>query len=167
MNKKGAIELSMTTIIVIVIGVVLLSLGLVWVRGTFSQVTSLTQQAFIQADQEIREKMGGDSKFYISGQTFDLKVKSKITINVGIQNTEGIDTIFTLKAEPSGAETSTNIEFKVPSAQLIKAGEKKGIPISLEIKSTATPGTTYLYKISAIANNVEYASEVIIINIVA
>ena len=30
-NKKGAIELSMTTIIVVVIGITLLSLGLMWV----------------------------------------------------------------------------------------------------------------------------------------
>ena len=167
MNKKGAIELSMTTIIVIVIGVVLLSLGLVWVRGTFSQVTSLTQQAFIQADQEIREKMGGDSKFYISGQTFDLKVKSKITINVGIQNTEGTDASFTLKAEQSGATVTPALIFKIPGAQSIKSGDKKGIPISLEIPSTATPGTTYLYKISALKDTTEYASEVIVINIVA
>src|SRR3989338_7889465 len=107
MNKKGAIELSMTTIIVIVIGVVLLSLGLVWVRGTF-----------LQADQEIREKMGGDSKFYISGQTFDLKVKSKITINVGVQNTEGTDASFTLKAEQSGATVTPALIFKVPGSQL-------------------------------------------------
>ena len=32
-SKKGAIELSMTTIIVIVIGITLLTLGLTWVRG--------------------------------------------------------------------------------------------------------------------------------------
>ena len=32
-NKKGAIELSWATIIIIVAGVIILSLGLVWVRG--------------------------------------------------------------------------------------------------------------------------------------
>ena len=46
MNKKGALELSMNTIIIIVIGVVLLSLGLIFVRGLFGQVESLSKSAF-------------------------------------------------------------------------------------------------------------------------
>lgn len=53
MKKRGAIELSMTTIIVIVIGVTLLSLGLVWVRSTFSNIKGLTDDAFQTAKEEI------------------------------------------------------------------------------------------------------------------
>jgi len=53
MNKKGAIELSMNTIIIIVMGVVLLSLGLMFVRGIFSQVEGLSKSAFETADAEI------------------------------------------------------------------------------------------------------------------
>ena len=50
MNKKGAIELSMTTVIVIVIGIVLLSLGLLWVRGVFGNVTGISDDAFDHAN---------------------------------------------------------------------------------------------------------------------
>jgi len=50
MKKKGAIELSMTTIIVIVIGVVLLSLGLLWIRNIFSQVGGISDDAFNKAN---------------------------------------------------------------------------------------------------------------------
>lgn len=58
-DKKGAIELSMTTIIVIVIGVALLSMGLVWIRGVFKQVTGLTEGAFERGEGEISEIFGG------------------------------------------------------------------------------------------------------------
>ena len=49
-SKKGAIELSMTTIIVIIMGITLLSLGLIWIRGTFSEITGLSKGAFEKAE---------------------------------------------------------------------------------------------------------------------
>ncbi len=52
-SKKGAIELSMTTIIVIIIGVTLLSLGLFWVRGIFRDITSISDLGFEVAEKEI------------------------------------------------------------------------------------------------------------------
>jgi len=55
MNKKGAIELSMTTIIVIVIGITILSLGLVWIRSVFTDIGGLTQGAFEQGETQISE----------------------------------------------------------------------------------------------------------------
>ena len=50
MQKKGAIELSMSTIIVVIIGVVLLILGLTFVRGIFSKTDVLTGNAFDEAE---------------------------------------------------------------------------------------------------------------------
>tara|TARA_Y100000310_G_scaffold332251_1_gene407492 strand:+ start:519 stop:1040 length:522 start_codon:yes stop_codon:yes gene_type:complete len=59
MKKKGAVELSMTTIIIIVIGITVLSLGLVWIRGTFEDITRTTRGASEQADSELAEIFGG------------------------------------------------------------------------------------------------------------
>ncbi|MAG45328.1 MAG: hypothetical protein CMH63_00970 [Nanoarchaeota archaeon] len=50
MDKKGAIEFSMTTIMVIIIGVAVLSLGIAWVRGTFTQVGEITESALDTAE---------------------------------------------------------------------------------------------------------------------
>ncbi|MAG52670.1 MAG: hypothetical protein CMH62_01770 [Nanoarchaeota archaeon] len=50
MDKKGAIEFSMTTIMVIIIGVAVLALGLTWVRGTFTQVGTITESALANAE---------------------------------------------------------------------------------------------------------------------
>ena len=65
MNKKGALELSMNTIIIIVIGVVLLSLGLMFVRGIFSQTTDLSDKVFANANQELDTLVGGASRALI------------------------------------------------------------------------------------------------------
>ena len=54
-NKKGAIEISMTTIIVVVIGITLLSLGLMWVRNTLGSVNDLSEDAFNLGQQQIQE----------------------------------------------------------------------------------------------------------------
>tara|TARA_Y100000310_G_scaffold289713_1_gene316319 strand:+ start:117 stop:644 length:528 start_codon:yes stop_codon:yes gene_type:complete len=59
MDKKGAVELSMTTIIIIVIGITILSLGLVWIRSVFTDVGSLTEGAFERGEGEIAEIFGG------------------------------------------------------------------------------------------------------------
>ena len=69
-NKKGAIEMSMTTIIVIVIGVTLLILGLIFVRGIFERIGGLSDQLFAQADNIIRDNMDASQKVYVHGAIF-------------------------------------------------------------------------------------------------
>ena len=59
-SKKGAIELSMTTIIVIVIGITLLTLGITWVKNSMGDVMDLTDSAFAMSDQEL-ENLFSDS----------------------------------------------------------------------------------------------------------
>ena len=54
-KKKGAIELSMTTIIVIIMGVTLLSLGLVWVRGTFKEIQDLSDSSLSKGKEAISD----------------------------------------------------------------------------------------------------------------
>ena len=50
MNKKGAIEFSMTTIMVVIVGVVVLSLGIAWVMGSFEKIEGLTDTAIESAE---------------------------------------------------------------------------------------------------------------------
>ena len=49
MTKKGAIELSMTTIIVIVLGVTLLILGFVFIKGIFGSLGGISDTTFDKA----------------------------------------------------------------------------------------------------------------------
>jgi len=80
-NKKGAIELSMTTIIVVVIGITLLSLGLVWVKTTLGNVNDMSKDAFNLGQQQIQE-LFLDSDRYL-----------KIIPDTGIEMEKGDTTI--------------------------------------------------------------------------
>lgn len=58
MRKKGAIEMSMQTIIVVIIGVTLLALGIRFVVNTMGSTTSMADQVFAQGDTQIGEIFG-------------------------------------------------------------------------------------------------------------
>ncbi len=75
-SKKGAIELSMTTIIVIIIGITLLTLGLSWVKSSLNKVMDLTDQAFSMSDQEI-EEMFANSDDLLKIVPNDVEIKKK------------------------------------------------------------------------------------------
>lgn len=62
MGKKGAIELSMNTIVVVVIGITLLVLGLVFVRGIFQRLGIIGTKAFEAGEQELKLIQAGESK---------------------------------------------------------------------------------------------------------
>ncbi|MEE9323144.1 MAG: hypothetical protein V3U72_01235 [Candidatus Aenigmarchaeota archaeon] len=55
MNKKGAIQLSLGFIVMIVFAVILLSLAIVWIRGMMESVTWLTEQQIASAEAELAE----------------------------------------------------------------------------------------------------------------
>ncbi len=137
-SKRGAIELSMTTIIVIVLGVMLLGLGIAWVTGLFSQIEDLTQQSFAKAQQTIQEDMPSGDKFYIAGFSFEAKAGDYSEIYTGIRwsveddqyDTNGDGKLyFTLGVIP---EEKSNW-FLLPQATLINAGEKKGLPLGIRV----------------------------------
>jgi len=94
-SKKGAIELSMSTIIVIIIGVTLLSLGLMWVRGLMGKTTSLTSGAFDQADAAIGDIFQDvDSVLVISPPQMTISPGEVKIAKVFITNDAPTDTTF-------------------------------------------------------------------------
>lgn len=98
MNSKGALELSMNTIIIIVIGVVLLSLGLMFVRGIFSQTTDLSDKVFANADKEL-DSLGGSvsSELIASPRIVRLKAGQTSGFVVLVTNLESGKTYSGLK----------------------------------------------------------------------
>ena len=87
MDKKGAVELSMTTIIIIVIGITILSLGLVWIRSVFTDVGSLTEGAFERGEGEIAEIFGGtDEIVALSPGEIGLEQGSSETASLMVNN---------------------------------------------------------------------------------
>ena len=92
MDKKGAVELSMTTIIIIVIGITILSLGLVWIRSVFSDVGELTSGAFEQGNTQIAEIFGGtDQPVALSPSETKIAQGETTTATLAINNLADTD----------------------------------------------------------------------------
>ena len=89
MNKKGALELSMNTIIIIVIGVVILSLGLMFVRGVFTQTIDLSDKVFAGANKEL-DDLGGNinSALILSPDTVRVKAGQTSGFLIQVTNLE-------------------------------------------------------------------------------
>jgi len=160
--KKGAIELSMTTIIVIILGVVLLSLGLVFVQGIFKKITTISDQAFLVADEEIRSKMGSDELFYIGGKNIELGAGKSITINTGIRNVGPGSTEFKITGV---CENNKITVVSSNTAKTIKEGDKGGIPIIIQVDKTAIPGDITTCSIKAFKGSSSYADEIIVVTV--
>ncbi|MBI2148050.1 hypothetical protein HYU23_00060 [Candidatus Woesearchaeota archaeon] len=166
-SKKGAIELSITTIIVVVIGVTLLIFGLVFVRGVFEKVTTLTEDAFRAAEKEVQQRMGASDKIYVSGVNFEVESGKSTVFTVGVQNFGEETTVSKFKIDivPGDTKIKKDEWFTLPPEDNLKPGDKKGFPVKVTLPKGAPPGKSYTFTIRVFKNNEEYASQAIIVSV--
>lgn len=164
-QKRGAIELSMTTIIVIVLGITLLVLGITWVSGLFESITELTESQFASAQKLIVGQMGANEKFYVAGSSFDVESGKSVTINVGIQNFGTSGTTNKFKIEVTAGEGADSKWFTIPGEQEVRVGDKKGIPIVLKTPKGTEPGKSFSFVIKALKDGQFYDSDAIVVSV--
>ncbi|HIH26117.1 MAG TPA: hypothetical protein HA226_05095 [Nanoarchaeota archaeon] len=100
-NKKGAIELSMTTIIVIVIGVALLSFGLFFVNKIRIGVLDLSDATFEDAQKQLSEGLSDVTKFLtISPDSVSIQPDGDRSVKVVVLNLEERDVKVKLVTTP-------------------------------------------------------------------
>ena len=114
-NKKGAIELSVNTIVVIVIGVTLLTLGLVFVRQILRQGTDLSDKAFEEANKQL-DSLGGEINEFITVAPETRRVKAGDTSGVIILIKNIVDKSFsgvvaTITTSSDAAAKNVKCEF--------------------------------------------------------
>ena len=114
MNKKAAVELSMTTIIIIVIGITILSLGLVWIRSVFTDVGEITSGAFEQGETQIAEIFGATSApVALSPSETTISQEDTTTATLAINNigsTEISGVYAEVEAKAFGGEAAENLQ---------------------------------------------------------
>ena len=143
-SKRGAIELSMTTIIVIVIGVILLTLGLVWVRGVFSDVTDISDDAFTRARDIISGIENVNSLLTLIPEEIDLAQGKDEVVKVVIANFEE-DPISVKVTTNTGDDNDLKCGFFVGGREIktsvgtytLESGDQKAL--SLIIKDNKGP----------------------------
>ncbi|MEK6974491.1 MAG: hypothetical protein AABW41_04625 [Nanoarchaeota archaeon] len=158
MYKRGAIELSMTTIIVIVIGITLLSLGLLWVRSTFQRISTLTESQFDNAQQIIDATPITDEKLSVPLE-INIKVGETKGFRMYLNNDgSGSDSQFDIKLinndNPVGVIVGI-IGAKPDESKLfmVDEGRQKEIDGLVMAKNSAKPGS---YTYNVLVNNGEY-----------
>jgi len=134
MKKRGALELSITTIIVIVIGITLLSLGLIFVRSIFSNIRGLSKGAFEKANAEIGKLSEADSFLTISPPKIEVEQNGARDVKVVIANFEEIS--LTVKAKVTSSDKNIECVFAdtmASSSEEYTIGSGKEAKLSLII----------------------------------
>ena len=62
MGDKGAINLSISFVVVVVLAVLILSLGVMWIQGMFESIESLTTQVIAKARTQLMSDITGGNK---------------------------------------------------------------------------------------------------------
>ena len=111
MDSKGAIEFSMTTIIVIIIGVAVLALGLTWIRGTFSQIGTISESALDNAE-TVLGTIGSNGKIGVPTTILMDKNDAK-SYRVYLRNIESNPITVNALASLSKSIISPNCDIKI------------------------------------------------------
>jgi len=157
MNKKGAIEFSMTTIMIVIIGIAVLALGLAWVRGTFKQVSEMSDTAFEQAKTQLAGELSADNRIIIVPNSLNLGTNDKKTIAIGCYNNLNTPQAAELTIlDP--ALSKTTIVWSTPTLGNIEAGGKaywSGIATAKTVTDN-TPSEILTIGIQCNGGEVEY-----------
>lgn len=175
-SKKGAIELSMSTIVILVLAMSMLILGLVLVKTIFTTGTNVMKMTDAQLKSQVQKIFAEDQELAIlpDSRILEIKANSKDQIGLVIKNLiEGVseDTKFSYIVEifnPSdlkkcGINTKQAMDFIVAGASsgtpiLISPGKSTVQRITFSIP-TGSPLCLIRYMVTVKANNKAYATD--------
>ena len=146
-SKKGAVELSMTTIIVIVIGITLLTLGLTWVRSSLGNVMDLTDQAFDLSDQEIEDMFANsDELLKILPNSVDMKKSKSAEVGMILYNLGESQMTVQAQVQPIAAGVPLSCKFgdtltATSKEYTLMSGASEKIKIEIKKTEATTIGT--------------------------
>lgn len=145
-NKKAALELSMNTIVVIVIGVTLLILGLAFVRNMFTKVGGLAEGAFEQAEGKVGDFSQITKPLTISPERISLGKGESKEVVVIMANLKEKPTTASITVSSKSPNTDITCTFQdtiaaASDTYTIPSGEFRTVKVLVEsIKDTGTLG---------------------------
>jgi len=151
MQKKGAIELSMSTIIVVIIGVVLLILGLTFVRGIFTKTDVLTGGAFEEAETAMKNIGTPTEELTVAPLKMALAQGETKGVLVTLYNTDTKEHKYSLRTSmPSKTATTSKINCVMAETQevtsksmAVESGQQRK-NIGVLITDAGSPIGTYI-----------------------
>jgi hypothetical protein len=171
-RKRGALELSINTIVIVVIAVTLLTLGLYFVRGIFGNLTEISEETF------------GKSSTIIDSLNIDTKISSPSSISVSQGKTKTFKVLvghdgtlsgqksFRIQLKPNiPSGLNGKVEARIISEPQINLDEGEQASFVIEVATTtdaplsAGLGRTPSYSLTVLANNEVYATSAFVIEI--
>lgn len=149
-SRKGAMELSMNTIVVVVIGITLLVLGLVFVRGIFDKIRGTTEKVFAEADTELEDMMGTEQRINVQ-TTINIQPGRQVKIPIKMCNIEGLGNSLKLKVIAYKL-TGTKVKIYIPELPGLKEITGDGEKIATNIQSLST-GRCVAYQMFLVADS--------------
>ena len=145
LNKKAAIEMSISTIIVIVIGVTLLILGLVFVQNVYKRTTQLAEGAFERAEGKIGDFAEISKPLMISPERIELSKGNSKTISVTMANFDEKDASVKLTVSSTFKNEDLQCTFEETNTDksltyTIPSGEFRTAKILVESKEIGVLG---------------------------
>lgn len=167
--KKGALELSINTIVIIVIGVTLLSLGLFFIRGLFTQINEIRDDIFDRGRIAI-DQIGHAGKFN-AVSSVDIEQGDKTTTDIFVAHDGSVgsgDKTFTVKLIPNGNfEHLAKAKIISPSTVTLQEGQEAKFVVQVAVTGNTPLSTDASYQIIVECNgcSAPYATGGFAINI--
>ncbi len=174
-QKKGALELSMNTIVIVVIGVTLLVLGLAFVSGVFDKLTVLSDDSFDKANERLNQ-LGGDyeSLITLAPNNFDIEKESSkskgLYIVISNLGSTPLDPLNVQLEVPQDSSNDITCKFSdgatTKVVRSLGSGENERLDVLVSAKSAAPLGTeSCIVKVPNGPNNLD-RERTFIVNIV-
>lgn len=183
-SKIGAIEMSIGTIVVVVLAMSMLILGLVLIKSIFKGTTSIADMTTAQLKNQVATLFGEDKKLVIYPDSGQVEIKQGATDGFGI----GIKNLITGSSDPVKFSYEVSVRDddlqrkcdigeveaknyistgRTDSGMVIAPGDLVAAKILLTIPSNA-PMCTIRYRIDTFTDgNKPYASEYMAVTIVS
>ncbi|MBI2138874.1 hypothetical protein HYU13_04750 [Candidatus Woesearchaeota archaeon] len=136
MQKKGAIELSVTAIVVLILAVVMLGLGLGFVRGMFGKVSQSFEEQIGAEPEPVAAT--ADDPLTLSRAKLIARPKENVVVKVNVLNTLGSDWSSAKPAVTCSGDAGPAVILTPTSVAktTIKSGESGTFNVILKVKDT-------------------------------
>jgi len=149
MHKKGAVEMSMQTIIVVVIGVTLLTLGLRFVYTTFSGIGEQQKGISDMTDKQLKELFGqSEDPLSLPKDNIEMSQGEKQVLDLYVKNPGSGTSLFkvtipALNAEdmPTGASDPTKWLVWTKSGRTLTSGKGFVDKLQINVPKNAITGS--------------------------
>jgi len=95
-NKKGALELSITAIVVLIIAITVLGLAIFFIKNLFGESTELITSQLAQVKEQLRSNMEDTGELVVFSKGTELRAKrgEKVEFYIGVRNQNDFTTCY-------------------------------------------------------------------------